>query len=249
MAERTLRINRYLSQCGLGSRRKVEALVLKGRIAVNMRVVNDLSRQVNPETDTVTLDGKALVPLTRKYYFMINKPRGCITTRDELENRSIVMDLIPERFREAGVFPVGRLDRDTEGLLILTNDGDLAFRLTHPRFGIEKEYTVTLNRPLQDEDRTRLERGVVIEGKRTGRAKIAPMAESGETLRITIAEGKKRQIRIMFSIFNYRVKKLKRVRFGPLRLSHLPAGSYRTLRESEVKALRSATGMIRNSEA
>jgi 16S rRNA U516 pseudouridylate synthase RsuA-like enzyme len=126
-----MRINKYLSLCGLGSRRKVEELVEKGRIRVNGDVVRDLSCRIDPDTDTVELDGAAL-NLQRYYYIMLNKPKGYITSVSDELGRAVVMNLIPEKYRRAGVVPVGRLDKDSEGLLLLTNDGDIAYRLTPP---------------------------------------------------------------------------------------------------------------------
>ncbi len=238
-----IRINRFLADCGLGSRRKVERLVADGRVSVNGSVTADLSRLIEVESDEVRLDGRLLRRETRLFYLMLNKPKGYITTAEDLQNRAIVLDLIPGHLREKGVMPVGRLDRDTEGLLLLTNDGDLAFRLTHPRYEISKEYIIDLDRPLVDPDRARLEKGVRLKEFRTSPARVFPVSESGDTIKLIIIEGKKRQIRVTMAALGYRVRRLRRVAFGPVRLTGVNARSYRTLRPAEVKALRRAVGL------
>jgi 23S rRNA pseudouridine2605 synthase len=148
------------------------------------------------------------------------------------------MDLLPERYKRAAVYPVGRLDLDTEGLLLLTNDGDLAYNLTHPGFGVKKEYIVQLDKPLKAEDRARIEKGVVIEGEKTGPAEIQLSDKSDKSLKITISEGKKRQIRLTFSGLDYKVKHLKRISFGSLRLGRLRTGAYRSLHDREIASLK-----------
>jgi 23S rRNA pseudouridine2605 synthase len=233
-----VRINKFLAACGLGSRRKVESLVLEGRVKVNGTVVADLSFRVDPGKDSVIVNRTRVSVIPRFYYLMLNKPKGYLTTAEDVEGRAIVLNLIPDRFRDIGVFPVGRLDKDTEGLLLLTNDGDVAYTLTHPKFGIEKEYIVNLDRPLDPKDQERLEKGIFLYGKMTNRASITPVSPIRDAIRITISEGKKRQIRIMFSSRGYKVKKLQRVRFGPITLGGLHSGEYRALKPGEVKLLR-----------
>lgn len=238
-----LRINRFLADCGLGSRRKVEQLVAEGRIRVNGEMTTDLSRLIDAETDEVRLDGRPLAAETRLFYLMLNKPKGYITTAEDVQNRAIVLDLIPGHFREKGVMPVGRLDRDTEGLLLLTNDGDLAFRLTHPRYEIPKEYIIDLDRPLSERDHARLEKGVRLKEYKTNPARVSPVSESGDTIRMIITEGKKRQIRVSLATLGYRVKRLRRIAFGPVRLTGVNARSYRALRPAEIKALKKSVGL------
>jgi len=238
-----LRINRFLADCGLGSRRRVEQLVAEGRIRVNDQITADLSRIIDVDTDEVRLDGRLLVRETRLFYLMLNKPKGYITTAEDVQNRAIVLDLIPGHFREKGVMPVGRLDRDTEGLLLFTNDGDLAFRLTHPRYEIPKEYIIDLDRPLTDRDRARLEKGVRLKEFKTNPARVFPVSESGDTIKLIITEGKKRQIRVTMATLGYKVRRLRRVALGPVRLTGVNARSYRALRPAEVKALRKAVGL------
>jgi pseudouridine synthase len=235
-----MRINKYLALCGLGARRKVEILVTEGRVRINGRPVTDLSARVDPEADIVAVNRRRVYPVSKLIYIMVNKPKGVITSMEDVHGRPIVIDLIPPRFRGEGVFPVGRLDLDTEGLLLLTNDGEMAFKLTHPRFGIPKEYIVELDRPLDQKDKARIEKGVHMYGLRTNPAALYPLAGSSQNLKMVITEGKKRQIRITFRHFGYKVKKLKRIAFGPVRLSGVNTGSYRLLKEKEIKALRSA---------
>ncbi len=232
-----MRINRFLSHAGIGARRKVEEFVLGGLIRVNGQIVRDLSTMIDPDSDVVEFRNRRII-ITKYHYLLLNKPKGYITTVSDERGRKHVMELIPERYGKAGVVPVGRLDKDTEGLLLLTNDGDVAYVLTHPKFQVEREYFVELDRTLDDSSRRHIEKGVVIEGKRTGAAKIARINEAGTRVLLKIREGKKRQIRISFSKFSYKVKKLKRIAFGPLKLGSLTSGSYRELKSGEIKLLR-----------
>ncbi len=235
-----MRINKYLASCGLGSRRKVEDLITEGMVRVNGQTVSDLSMQIEPERDSVMVNRKKVSPVSKVLYIMINKPKGYITSMEDVHGRPIVMDLIPPRFRTEGIFPVGRLDMDTEGLLLVTNDGEMAFKLTHPKFGIPKEYIVDLDRPLEAKDRLRIEKGVYMYGRRTNPAEIRPVPGTVHSYKMTINEGKKRQIRITFQYCGYKVKKLKRTAFGPLKLSGINTGSYRLLKEKEIRALKAA---------
>jgi len=232
-----MRINRFLSHAGVGSRRKVEELILEGRVNVNGEAVTDLATDIDPELDVVEYAGRRVL-INRYYYLILNKPRGYLTTVDDVQNRPKVMDLIPERYRNAGVVPVGRLDRDTEGLLLMTNDGDVAYVLTHPKFEIGKEYIVELDRPLEDAAKDKICKGIFMYGRRTRPAEIVFLDESRKRVLLKIKEGKKRQIRITFSSFSYRVKKLKRVTFGPLQVRGINSGSYRLLKEREINALK-----------
>jgi len=238
MESDTPRLNKYLVLCGLGSRRSVENFILNGDIRVNGKTVKDLSTRIHPDNDTVTFKGQILKPLEKYEYLMLNKPRGYITSRSDEMNRPIVMNLLPERYEQEGVVPVGRLDRDTEGLLILTNDGQLTYRLTHPRFKVEKTYLVTLDSPLLDEHKRRIEKGINLYGKKTEPAVINYTQNAKNMFSMTITEGRKRHIRLSFKIFGYKVISLKRIHYGPLSLGRLPSGSYRTLKPAEVKRLK-----------
>ncbi len=238
MDKETPRLNKFLVLCGLGSRRRVEDFILNGDIRVNGKIVKDLSTRIQPENDTVIFKGKILKTVEKYEYLMLNKPRGYITSRSDEKNRPIVMNLLPERYETEGVVPVGRLDRDTEGLLILTNDGQLTYRLTHPRFKVEKTYLVTLDSPLLEEHKRRVEKGINLYGKKTEPAIINYTQNAKNVFSMIITEGRKRHIRLSFKIFGYKVISLKRIRYGPLSLGRLPSGSYRTLKSSEVKRLK-----------
>lgn len=238
MKKEKMRVNKYLALCGLGARRKVEQYITGRRVTINGVIVTDLSYQVDPDTDIVVVDRKKVTPIGRYYYLMLNKPKGYITTLDDIENRPVVMDLLPQKYRETGVFPVGRLDRDTEGLLLLTNDGELSYRLTHPKFGVPKEYVVELDRPLEFKDKIKIEKGIRLYGTRTNPAVILPLSKNGTVVKITITEGKKRQVRLTFQYSGYKVKKLKRTAFGPVKLTGVNSGDFRTLKEKEVKSLK-----------
>lgn len=235
------RINKYLALCGLGSRRKVEEIILQRRITVNGVETFDLACQIDTDRDEVCLDGKRVIPYDRFYYLILNKPKGYITTLQDEQGRPIVMDLIMEKYIRAGVFPVGRLDKDSEGLLILTNDGELANVLTHPNFSVPKEYFVELNKPLDQKIKERIERGVMLYSRKTKPAEIQYLDQSGKQIRMTISEGKKRQIRVIFQNFHYRVKKLKRTAYGPLKLTGIPSGTFRLMRPREISALKKMT--------
>jgi 23S rRNA pseudouridine2605 synthase len=237
-----IRINKYLALCGLGSRRGVENLIVKGRISVNGEKISDLSLTIDPDSDIIKYDNRRLNPITRKYYLILNKPKGYITsTRDE-RGRPIVMDLIPEKYKRAGVFPVGRLDKDTEGLLLFTNDGETSYKLAHPKYGIQKEYLVELNLPLDDKTKSRIENGIFLYGKKTKPATVEFVGGNRKRIKMIIYEGMKRQVKMTFINFGYRVKGLRRYSFGPLNLSGIDTGSFRLLKAREIKLIKKITG-------
>ncbi len=239
-----VRLNKYLTLCSLGSRRKVEELIVAGTVQINGSVVTNLATIIDSETDRVSCNGELLNPIDKKFYLILNKPRGYVTTLMDEKGRATVMELIPERYANAGVMPVGRLDMDTEGLLIFTNDGDLAYRLTRPSFKVQKEYVVDLDRPIQEIDRLRIEKGYFVHQikVKTGAATVTVLGKTGYTVRMVISEGKKRQIRYSFKNLGYKVVKLKRISYGPISLGRLNRGEYRLLKESEVKQLWKSTG-------
>jgi pseudouridine synthase len=239
-----MRLNRYLALCGLGSRRHCEELILAGRVEVNGRRVRQLATKV-AETDEVTVDGRPVRPAEKPIYVMLNKPAGVVTTARDERQRKTVVDLVPERQR---IFPVGRLDKDTEGLLLLTNDGELAYRLTHPRFEIDKVYRVRLDRSLKPADRRRLEQGVALDGRKTSPARLQQVDDVGREWLVTIHEGRKRQIRRMFSVLGYRVVYLRREQLGPVCLGDLPVGAWRYLTAAEVSHLKRAVE-LRNGDS
>jgi 23S rRNA pseudouridine2605 synthase len=240
---RKIRINKYLSLCGLGSRRKVEEYVLHKKIKINGKQINSLSFIVDVDNDKVELNNSVLNLITKKYFIILNKPKGYITSVSDEHGRPTVMDLIPDRYKKVMVSPVGRLDKDSEGLLLFTNDGDMAYKLAHPKFGIKKEYIVELNDSLKDEDKIKIEKGVFLYGEKTNPARIENINNTKKIIKMTISEGKKRHIRLTFELFSYKVKKLKRIAFGPIKLRNLDPGSYRLLREDEVKKLHNAVNL------
>lgn len=236
----TERLQKILSHAGVSSRRTAEALILEGRVAVNGVVVTELGSRADTDTDEVTVDG---VPANRgRYrYVLMNKPSGVVTTaRDEM-GRPTVVDLVPGA-REQGLYPVGRLDTTSEGLLLLTNDGHLTNFLTHPRYGVEKEYLVRLDGPLAGRDMQRMTRGVDSEGERLHAHSVNRVAPPGANaaepwLRVVLREGKNREIRRMLDIFGRRAVTLRRMRMGPLHLGTLGRGAWRELTPAEVAEL------------
>lgn len=243
-----MRVARFLARAGLGSRRQCEEFVRQGRVRVNGVVVTAVGDRVDSEIDRVEVDGSRVSLITRPETLMVHKPRGYLTTCRDPQGRPIVLDLLPESIRRQGVFPVGRLDKDTEGILLLTADGDLSFRLTHPRFGVEKAYRVWVKGVLSDADAKRLEDGVVFAEKVSAPAKVLEMKRRGgqTELELVIHEGRKRQVRRMLRSLGYRVTRLVRVRFGPLSLGELPPGGWRYLDAGELAKLRSACGFAEN---
>lgn len=239
MIQQRIRINKFLSLCGLGSRRKTEDLITGGLITVNGTVMRDLSYQVDSAADIVMYKKQVLTPVQSFNYLIVNKPKGFITSANDERSRSTVFDLIPQRLKELGIFPVGRLDKDTEGLLLFTNDGDLAYRLTHPRFKIPKTYEVLLDKPLRDDHKYSIEHGIELYGSITLPAIIKPLNDEWTAVTITITEGKKRQVRLMFTMFGYEIVSLTRIQYGPIALGNLPEGKYRILTRQEIEQLKS----------
>ena len=226
-----MRLNRFLAAAGLGSRRHCDELIAAGRVTVNGKVCTNFSAQPRAR-DHVKVDGE-LVHTAPALTIMLNKPAGFVSTRKDLHARDTVFDLIPAKFSH--LFTIGRLDAQTQGLLLLTNDGDLAQRLTHPRFKIDKEYEVTLERPWDPLLTPKLLRGIFLDGQR---AKIARLHSASPTrLRIVLRQGLNRQIRRMFEAVGYRVKHLLRTRIGNLRLTDLPRGHWRSLTKRELESL------------
>lgn len=227
-----MRINRFLAASGLGSRRSCEELIRDGHVTINGQLCQNLATEVT-EKDFVKVGSRHILP-EKHLYILLHKPRGYLCTASDTHERRTIFELLPGSWPR--LFHVGRLDRDSEGLLILTNDGDLALRLTHPRYKMEKEYEVLLDRPFDAAaDAPRLLRGVTIEG---GRAKAESVRQLSPTLlRIVLRQGIKRQIRLMLYKVGYEVERLIRVRIGPLRLTELRAGEWRPLTGAEVEAL------------
>ncbi len=240
-----MRRNRYLAAAGLGSRRACEAIITAGRVTINGHVVNVLATTVTP-TDAVRVDGRP-VQVERPVYVLLNKPAGFLSSRTDPDQRDTVFDLLPADFPR--VFHVGRLDRDSEGLLLLTNDGDLSLKLTHPRYKVEKEYEVLLDRPFEMPLSGKLLAGVFItvDPPQPGAPPERVRARAEEVhrlapnkLKIILRQGLKRQIRLMLLAVGYEVKRLQRVRMGGLKLGKLRPGEWRYLEDREVAALRDA---------
>jgi 23S rRNA pseudouridine2605 synthase len=229
------RLQKVLAQAGLGSRRACEALIEAGRVEVNGEVAA-LGRRVDPEHDRVTLDGVTIPVRPGLVYYLLNKPAKVVTTASDPEGRPTVLDLVP---REPRVFPVGRLDWDTEGLLLLTNDGPLAHELTHPSRGVPKTYLAEVAGVPGRAALRRLREGVDLEDGRTApaRARVTQATPTGAALEIVVHEGRNRQVRRMCEAVGHPVRRLVRIRFGPLRDQRLSPGEFRSLEPAEIRAL------------
>lgn len=233
------RLQNVLAHAGVASRRSAGAIIEEGRVKVDGNVVTEKGFKLDPARHSITVNGKPLPREEKKRYIIFNKPADVISTAKDTHSRKKVTDFFKE-FNER-LYPVGRLDKDTTGLLIMTNDGALAHRLSHPSFEVEKEYRVTVRGNVPFEDVKALESGAIMDGKKTAPCKIKPISRDDKisVYLVTIHEGKKRHIRRMFQEIGGRVVALKRQKYGPLALRGLPEGSFRELSESEVKKLRS----------
>lgn len=226
-----MRLNQFLAAAGLGSRRACETLIREGRVTINGHTVQELATRVSPD-DCVKV-GQRRVRHAPAQTIVLHKPRGVITTCDDPQARRTVLDLVPSNLGR--LYPVGRLDRESEGLVLLTNDGALAQRLTHPSYEVEKEYEVTLDKPFDLTLKPKLLRGFMIEG---GRATMHRVHFYGKTrAAVVLRQGIKRQIRLMFFALGYEVTRLRRVRLGPVVLDGLPLGSWRPLTRGELRDL------------
>jgi pseudouridine synthase len=240
------RLQKVLAHAGIASRRACERLIVEGRVSVNGSVVTELGTKVDPARDAIRVDGKRVGQAPRhKTYLALNKPRGFVTTLSDPEQRPTVKDLL--RGVRARVYPVGRLDYDSEGLLILTDDGDLSRDLMHPSSGVVKTYLAKVRGEPAPEALRRLERGVRIEGRPTLPAGVR-LVRRGENpwVEIRIVEGRNRQVRKMLEAVGHPVMRLRRVGYGPLTLGKLPSGGVRPLTSGEIEALRRA-GSVRRA--
>ena len=236
-----IRLQKIISAAGIASRRAAEKLISEGRVTVNGTTVTELGTKADPDVDDIRVDERRVKQPQRHRYFLLNKPRGYVTTRSDPQRRPTVIDLL-HGVREY-IYPVGRLDFDSEGLLLLTNDGDLAARLTHPRHGVARVYEARVLGVPDPRDLDRLARGVTIDGRPTGPAEVVlrPRGRRGEdsaTLIITIREGRNRQVRKMCDAIGHPVTHLKRVAIGPIRDAKLQVGRWRDLTAQEVARLR-----------
>lgn len=232
------RLNRYLSRCGLASRRKADELISAGRVAVNGRLVTRLGLAVDPAKDRVSVDGRTARPPANFRYFAYHKPPGCLCSRGDPHGRPTIYDRLPRDLKDLKY--VGRLDFDTEGLLLLTDDGGLIERLTHPRYGLKRTYHALIQGRLAESDLAPLRRGITFEGHsyRPAAARIVRRSPVDSEVRVEIREGQKREVRMMFRALGRKVLRLRRTRFGPIELGGLPPGEARNLSPEEVAALK-----------
>lgn len=233
-----MRLQKYLSNAGVASRRSAEKMIGEGRVAVNGDIVREMGVQIDENYDVIEVDGEVVKNTEKKYYIMLNKPAGFVTTVSDDKGRPTVMELVSDI--SARIYPVGRLDYDTEGLLILTNDGDLTYKITHPKHDISKTYVAEVTGNITMDTILQLRRGVVIDGQKTSPAEVEVVGATqyGTKVEITIHEGRNRQVRKMFETLGCIVKKLKRTKEAGLILGHLPLGKWRKLSDSEVNMLK-----------
>lgn len=228
-----MRLNKFISESGITSRRKAEELILQGRVTVNNKTITKLAFQVDPEKDIVALDGEKIKP-RKKIYILLNKPSGYISTTDDELGRKTVLDLIPVKEK---LFPVGRLDADTTGVLLLTNDGDFANKLLHPRNKIIRVYEAKLDKELEDKDISRLTKGIILDNRKSKFENIYFEKPKDRTLvTIECIEGRNHFVKRMFALLGYQVKKLHRKSFAGIK-ADIPTGSYRELTVNELKKL------------
>lgn len=231
-----IRLQKYIADCGVASRRKAEELIQQGRVKLNGKVVTEMGIKVC-ETDLVEVNGKVIKPESKKIYLLLNKPSGYVTTAKDQFGRPTVLDLL--KGVKERVFPVGRLDYETTGLLILTNDGDFTHKMTHPKHEIAKTYLATIAGVPTSEEISRFERGLEIEDYTTAPAKLKTITakKSSCVVEVTIREGKNRQVRKMCETIGHPVLSLKRISVGKISLGNLAEGSWRELTQNEVKSL------------
>lgn len=234
-----MRLQKYMALCGVASRRKAEQMILDGCVTVNGNTVYEMGFQVDESADIVTVMGKEIHPETEKHYIAYYKPIGEISSVSDPEGRATVMD----KFRDYPVrlFPIGRLDYDSEGLLLLTNDGELMNNLLHPSHEVRKVYLAKVSNLVNENEIRQLQSGVMVDGKLTSPAKVVFLRKEAfaSVLLITIHEGRNRQVRKMFEAVGHQVVSLKRVEFGPISLGKLPLGQWRKLTDSEIEKLKS----------
>ncbi len=237
------RLNRVLAAAGLGSRRDVESLITEGRVEVDGQTITDLACKVDPKESTIEVDGTTL-KRHRPVYFILNKPPGVLSTNFDPSGRTRVIDLVPSKER---IFPVGRLDSSSEGLMLLTNDGALAQRLAHPKFGVQKTYFVVVQGVITHEDLAKLRKGVYLADgvARIDGAKIRRQRKTCTEIEILLSEGKNREIRRILARVGHKVMVLRRLAIGPLRLGQLPVGQTRVVTSAEVEALYAAASAAR----
>jgi 23S rRNA pseudouridine2605 synthase len=238
------RLQKYMARCGIASRRKCEQIILEGKVKVNDKIVNELGVKINPENDGVFYNGKRILPEENKLYIMLNKPEGYITSVKDEKGRKTILDIIKVNER---IYPIGRLDYDSSGLLLLTNDGDIYNKIIHPRVEVDKKYIALCKGIFSSEEIRKFESGIDIGGYITSDAKIKVISKekdiktnnSNSLVEITIHEGKNRQIRRMCSALGHDVITLKRIAIGNIKLGYLKRGEWRSLTEEELKYINS----------
>ncbi|NQT78942.1 MAG: rRNA pseudouridine synthase [Candidatus Aminicenantes bacterium] len=233
-----IRLNKFLAQAGVASRREVDKMITEGKIKVNGQVVQVLGSKIDETKDEVEVDGKKVKREEGQVYLMLNKPPGYLVTFKDRFQRPTIKQLLPSLGKR--YFPVGRLDYDSDGLLLLMNDGELAFRLTHPRFKVGKVYLVKVKGEPEPSKLSRLKKGIYLDGKKTAPAKIAIVSKSSKKtlLKIEIYEGRKREVKKMFKTVGHEVLQLKRISFGGVRLGELKTGKWRFLTQKEIDILK-----------
>ena len=231
-----LRLQKFLAEAGVASRRASEQFILEGRVEVNGQPVRQLGTKVDPDHDRVTVDGRP-VRTKRKYYVALHKPHGCVCSRKDEFERPTIYELLPKEWNN--LYSVGRLDYDTEGLIFLTNDGEFALRLTHPRYEVRKKYMATVDGRVEEELLGRFTRGVFHEGEklRAVNARLVSASKSQSVVELDLTEGKNREVRRLFESQGKTVKRLLRVQIGKIKLGELKPGKWRTLTEPEIKSL------------
>ncbi|MGY5215343.1 pseudouridine synthase [Clostridium butyricum] len=234
------RLQKYMASCGIASRRKCEELILLGKVKVSGNIIEELGFKVNPLEDIVEYDGRVITKEERKVYIMLNKPEDVITSVKDEKDRKTVIDIVKVNER---IFPIGRLDYDSSGLILLTNDGELYNKIIHPRVELDKKYVAVVKGEVSLDDKEKFESGIDIGGYITAPAKLKMLEYSHRkdlsTIEVCIHEGKNRQIRKMCSAINHEVMSLKRVSIGNIRLGQLKKGEYRYLNDEEMKYLMS----------
>jgi pseudouridine synthase len=235
MESNLVRINKFIAMHSDIARRTVDEFILQGRVTINGVSITQPGFKVDPSKDKVSVDGEPIKISTKKIYVILNKPVNIISSVSDEKRRKTVVDIINLKER---IFPVGRLDFDTTGLILLTNDGDFANKIMHPKYKVDKTYIVQISRPLEERHKIKLMKGIKIEGIRTGPCEIAfPKRNDFSTVSITIHEGRNRQVRNMFEHYGYFVRSLHRSSYGPLTLAGLKSGEWRYLTAKEISSL------------
>jgi len=231
-----IRLQKFLADAGIASRRAAEQIILEGRVRVNGKFVRLLGTKIDPERDEVILEGK-IIRARKKLYVALNKPPGCVCSHNDELGRPTIYDLLPKEWQI--VNSVGRLDFNSEGLIFLTNDGQFALRLTHPRYGVRKKYVVTVEGKIEPAMLAEFTRGIFHGGERlkAEKAHLVSASNSRSVVELELAEGKNREVRRMFESQNILVKKLQRIQIGKIKLGELKLGKWRTLTETEIKTL------------